>query len=299
MNPNPWTRSVRFFKYWARDYARVETDSGHKQLTFFGHSNVSLDDARREAAAAAHAASRSAQSRDRASGPRESQPPDAYGYLDRPFREEVIEEFTHADRIVAVLTRNAYGSIVLNAAEFFFADVDDPEPPPVRSLTDVWRRLFRRNQPVADAPVVAKLTALTRRRPEMGVRLYRTAGGFRCLVTHRPYDPLAGETRELLEELGSDPLYTKLCETQACFRARLSPKFWRCRAPRPPTRFPFANVEDERRYRSWEEVYERRASHYSTCSFVGSFGESSVHPALEFVLSIHDRLTCVQDRPLA
>ena len=78
--------------------------------------------------------------------------------------------------------------------------------------------------------VLARIHAVVARHPGMGLRLYRTANGYRCLVTHRTYDPASQECRELLEALGSDPLYIRLCRGQHCFRARLTPKPWRCGA---------------------------------------------------------------------
>ena len=76
--------------------------------------------------------------------------------------------------------------------------------------------------------------------PVMGCRVYRTAGGFRLLVTSDTFDPMSTETIELLKAFGSDPLYIRLCKAQECFRRRLSAKFWRCGADRPPSRFPWA-----------------------------------------------------------
>ncbi len=47
----------------------------------------------------------------------------SYGYLDAPWREEVLQEVRVGNEVVAVLTRNRYGSIVLNAARVCFVDV--------------------------------------------------------------------------------------------------------------------------------------------------------------------------------
>jgi hypothetical protein len=52
-----------------------------------------------------------------------------YAYGDRPVREQIIEEIAGPDgQSDALLTRNGYGSVVLNAARSMFVDVDTPAP---------------------------------------------------------------------------------------------------------------------------------------------------------------------------
>ena len=55
--------------------------------------------------------------------------PRGYGYGSRPVREQILEEMPGPDdRPDAILTRNSYGSVVLNAARAMFVDVDVLEP---------------------------------------------------------------------------------------------------------------------------------------------------------------------------
>jgi len=55
--------------------------------------------------------------------------PERYAYGTRPLREEVLRELRGGDdALAAVLTRNAYGAVVLNAAGTMFVDVDLAEP---------------------------------------------------------------------------------------------------------------------------------------------------------------------------
>lgn len=279
---------MKFFRYWATGTADVNTDDMPWSVRCHGGSNVSVEDAVQKAAEIAERA---------AAGLRTGTTPDFYAYADRPLREEVLEEFTNASDVFAVVTRNSYGSMILNCAQALFADIDYPRP----SFLDALKRLFRRGsaQSEVDAAIIQRVNDITASAGDLGLRLYRTANGYRCLVTSRPYDPQSSEARELLIGLGSDPLYTKLCQSQQCFRARVSPKFWRCGATQPPTRIPWASDEQERDYRRWQSDYDQVSSRYGTCAFVGSFGSSLVHPAIQPVLSIHDELSCTDTLPLA
>ena len=127
-----------------------------------------------------------------------------------------------------------------------------------------------------------QLSRVCEKLPRIHLRLEFASIGpqkvLRCMVTSSPYSPLAAETYSLLQQLGSDPLYTKLCKVQESFRARVSPKFWRCGGMEPPSRYPFFDHVLERRYRDWEQRYERIADNYSTCVLIGSFGNPNIHP---------------------
>ncbi|MCL2743078.1 MAG: hypothetical protein FWE67_04435 [Planctomycetaceae bacterium] len=64
--------------------------------------------------------------------------------------------------------------------------------------------------------------------PEWGVRIYKTAAGYRGIVTHALFDPTDPETLKLMERFECDPQYIRLCKRQESFRARITPKGWRC-----------------------------------------------------------------------
>jgi hypothetical protein len=95
----------------------------------------------------------------------------------------------------------------------------------------------------------------------------------------------------LFEALQSDWLYRRLTKKQECFRARLTPKPWRCACPRPPNRYPWENDAAEQRYRQWEQQYREKASAYAVCRLLNVFGSaSSVGESLE-ITEIHDAYT--------
>ena len=130
------------------------------------------------------------------------------------------------------------------------------------------------------------------RNPQRSFRLYRTRAGLRLLFTDRLYSPISAETAQLLSDLGSDSLYRKLTERQECFRARLTPKPWRCGCRRPPSRYPWDDAEAERTYREWEREYQEKARGYSTCELVETMGEGISEGSVNAVVELHDRCAC-------
>ncbi len=106
------------------------------------------------------------------------------------------------------------------------------------------------------------------------------------------FDPGGDDAVGILHVLNSDPLYVRLCQAQACFRARLTAKPWRCDVSRPPSRFPWLSIAQEARYRQWEQGYDRTAANYAACLFLRQVGVNEVHPDVEPVLSLHDSIAC-------
>jgi hypothetical protein len=95
-------------------------------------------------------------------------------------------------------------------------------------------------------------------------------------------------------------LYVRLCKAQECFRARLTPKPWRCNMAPPPWRYPWASADVEIQYRLWERRYEQTSRSYAVCKLVKQLGPQEVHPDVTAILTLHDQLTGIDaDRPLA
>ena len=215
-----------------------------------------------------------------------------YSYGDRPLREEIIEELSHDGEVVVVLTRNAYGSIVLNTAKVLFADIDFQPSSLTSVLGRAVAKLLGRQVLSQDKQVMNRIEQFVSSRPGLGMRLYRTANGFRCLIKTNIYSPTDKHVIEMLQELESDPLYVRLCQAQTCFRARLSPKCWRCGVSRPPVRFPWSDSKSEQQQREWEKSYRDQTVDYAVCALIGDFGSSDIHPAVEPILKLHDELAC-------
>jgi hypothetical protein len=125
------------------------------------------------------------------------------------------------------------------------------------------------------------------RNPDWGFRAYRTRAGLRLLATHAPVEPLA--SLETMTQLGADPLYVKLCKAQQSFRARLTPKPWRCEMRAPDVRWPFENEKLAQRFEEWRAEYARKSRGYATCSLIRTLGSAQVHPEAAEVMRVHDR----------
>ena len=282
---------MKCFKYWGVGQATAEEDGHTMDVCCYGGSNESVDDALHRAAELAERAARALRTGERK---------DAYLYADRPLREEIVEKIQTQGESAAVITRNTYGSLVLNTSRVLFADIDLPP------TTRRWRKRgllgllgLGKESPPPDEEVLARIYEVSVQEHGLGMRVYRTPNGFRCLVTSGFYEPTSTVTRSFLESLGSDPLYIQLCNVQECFRARLTAKFWRCDAPGPPFRFPWPTGEFETIYRTWERAYHEQADRYAACAFVTTLGSQVMHPEVEQIVAVHDKHACQQGAELA
>jgi hypothetical protein len=221
-----------------------------------------------------------------------------YPYGDAPLREEVVQRFEDSQgELYAAVTRNAYGALVLNAARVMFIDIDFPEPwgkSPWEGLKILFARLLGKSAPSPDLQqeeVNRRLEEFLSQRRNWGIRVYRTLAGVRGLVTHELFDPAADATLAALEAVGADPLYVRLCKAQECFRARLTPKPWRCGHYVNRTAWPRDGAEQQRQFEQWLGAYMSGQSRYATCRYLGTLGSNAVHPEAETVIEVHDKIT--------
>ncbi len=276
---------MKFYKFWARGEAMLQDSKRPWKVCAYGGSDNSMEEATRRADERAKQLIAAIEC---------GSAGNEYGYSDRPVREEIVQEYRDGTELSSAITRNSYGSLVLNTSRVMFVDVDVPSAVTLGSFTrSIWDKLRGKSTPPqADGDLqLQRIEAVGRERPGLGYRVYRTAGGYRVLITSDLYDPMSPESEKLLAAFGSDPLYTRLCKAQECFRARLSAKFWRCGARRPPSRFPWATADQEQQYRKWEEAYHRRANRFATCQLIGTFGPPEVCEAVRPILEMHDNLT--------
>ena len=271
---------MKFYRFWARSTANLPQVA-------FGYSDQSLADAVVQANAGAER--RTAIFR---AGGRLARGYDYDG--GRPLREEIVDEFAVAGEVQTVITRNSYGALILNSANVFFADIDTP--PPKRSLFGTW---FQKNPPDQLAQQRALIQAVVERHSGLGVRLYRTAAGLRCLVRTAAMESGSAASLQLLRDLHSDPLYVRLCTSQRCFRARLTPKPWRMGMPKPPDRYPYRTAASEQQVREWIAEYDRRRGQFATCSILQDLGESATDATVLPVMQLHDHFVCAGREPLA
>lgn len=152
---------------------------------------------------------------------------------------------------------------------------------------------------VAECLAAEPVWEFGRRHPELGVRVYRTAAGLRVLVTGADAPPSSERARQLLTELGSDPLYVELCATHGSYRARLTPKPFRIGLRALDVSWPCADEAAERRYLRWVDDYEAQVWDHATCRLISASGPVP-GPDEQRLVEVHDEATRVGHRlPLA
>jgi hypothetical protein len=222
--------------------------------------------------------------------------PNSYEYEGLPLREELVQTIESADskQILGVVTRNRYGAQVLNAGQLLFLDVDMPRPGPFAWL----RRLFTRTTP--EQSTLGQLREALRSHGGATFRIYRTASGFRVMAVDRPFDPESAQTRELMRVTRTDPAYARLCRSQKCFRARLTPKPWRCGISKPPGDFPRLERDEQHAFSAWLRDYEQASTRFATCRYLETIGNGRANGDTRRLQELHDRLTKSQEPlPLA
>ncbi len=221
-----------------------------------------------------------------------------YGYPDRPLREPVLHEMRYVDgQISAVVTRNSYGCDVLNAANAMFVDIDLEEPKDTASASSIGGMLdsfLTGNAPPAEPLVnyaLSRAYAWAQSQPNWNWRVYRTRAGLRLLATHALFDSKDPLCQTVFQAVDSDPLYRRLCGTQESFRARLTPKPWRCGVAAPPMRWPFLNATVENHFNEWQARYRTASISYATCQLMPDIGSGFVAGALGEIITLHDNVS--------
>jgi hypothetical protein len=197
---------------------------------------------------------------------------------------EILEELTGATTLAAAITRNAMGARILNTAHAMFVDVDLAP----LGLVDRLKALLGLGPRTAEDKALARIAIWLAAHPAWGFRLYRTLRGLRLLATQAPQDPCADDTRRVLEQLDSDPLFIRLCKVQECFRARLDPKPFRVGLKTGPPAFPREAAEDRRAFELWLADYRTRCEGHAACAFRAHLGNIEIHPEIAPIVRLHD-----------
>lgn len=224
-----------------------------------------------------------------------------YTYGGLPLREEVLQTLadSQGEPFLAV-SRNRYGAIILNTARVAFLDLDFPAMPAGLQLKSLLARLLGTSVPSADAQreaeVWTRLQEFVAVHPGCGFRVYRTCAGMRAIATHDLFDPASPATLDMLRQLNTDPLYVRLCQAQECFRARLTPKPWRCGCGPNPVSWPRDDAGQQARFEEWEAEYSAAQQSYATCRLLGTLGAEHVLPEVDQVIRLHDQITRCEDK---
>lgn len=217
-----------------------------------------------------------------------------YDYGEAPLREFVVKQENFNNELGDYLiTVNSYGSVVLNASNIMFVDVDLAE----ENSGGFFKNLFGKSKPnpraEAEKQQIDWLNGFLVVNPSLGFRIYRTHSGLRYLETSQAHDPTSDQTKQILTKLNSDPKYRILTNKQKCFRARLTPKPWRIDLSKPPVQFPFDTKEAQDKYTKWQQKYETTIVNYGTCLLLGQIGAKTVPNEIAKIIEIHDTATKV------
>ena len=107
------------------------------------------------------------------------------------------------------------------------------------------------------------------------------------------------ETTGFLNGFAADPAFVTLCRLQASFRARLTPKPWRCDVPAPPGQHP-RDPATQSEFAAWLLKYETASRAYATCAFVDAFGSAPPDADGRAIVDEHDRVTRAMEKlPMA
>ncbi|MDB6004333.1 MAG: hypothetical protein JWR15_1320 [Prosthecobacter sp.] len=321
--------------FWAESRLQHKVPSRQITVRRWGWSDISQADAQLLADQRAQEAMARINSGEKL---RRREPKAAYDAADGvPIREEVVSR--HGD---AAITRNCYGSLCLNTPNVLFADIDAPPQGELQMslrgclllivasvaagvlMKSAWaglglafgirilatlildvinKRRLPRAAAQAKERATAAIHAFAASHPDWHLRVYETPAGYRLLAMHDVFDPAGDAVKEAMEALNADQMFVRLCVMQRCFRARVSPKYWRMKY-RQPHAFPKAKwpfrPEHVLLRQKWIEAYDRHSSQYSSCRFIAALGSHAVHPEAEQVCAVHDAYCQVHsDLPLA
>jgi len=249
-----------------------------------------------------------------------------------PIREEVVSRSGDS-----VISRNSYGARCLNTPNVLFADIDFAEPAASVSLgffvcllaviagvalfgvSIKWlflgmvvmlifplveravKRLRMRRLGGYEGIARSRIKAFLHLHQSWNLRLYRTPNGMRLIATHQCFDPAATEVQAFFKAVGTDPVYSRMCLNQKCFRARLTAKPWRIgisRHMRPHSGSWPVPEECLPARRKWVADYETRAASYAACRYIESLGSGVISEDTRAVVELHDQLSQALDTGL-
>lgn len=217
-----------------------------------------------------------------------------YEYWNGYIREEVVDEVLSSDgRKIAVLTRNNYGALILNTDAVFFGDID------VTKSGLLSRILEKFGKTKKDKPYyVKKVENFQKENNQYTIKVYETFAGLRLVITNQLFNSQSSDVKTIFSSLDSDPLYVMLCQKQACFRARLSPKPWRVGIERPASRFPRSLQVDQIEFDNWLKRYFQATKTMSVVKHLTTFGSDRNNKDVDCILAIHDKYACKENLEL-
>ena len=258
---------MKLYKFWVTEKQKISIDGMQQEITCYGGSNLSVDDARGKAREKIERVQRKIHGEK---------------HLFDEYEAEIREEILQIIDDHSAITRNRYGARVLNVENLMILDIDKPKV--VGGLGGLFKKKDTRPPKDQMFDMVRDLAAT--KYASLGFRIYETFQGARVIVVGRNFDPRSQETLRMMDEFNCDRLYTTLCQKQGCFRARLTPKPQRMKMRRIKVQFP-RDAEDSE-LQQWLAQYENESRNFNVCRFVGQVGASA---PLSEVIQLHDDLT--------
>jgi hypothetical protein len=261
---------MKLYRYWTVEKINILIKGATQEITCYGGSNVSMDAARQAAQEKAGRIQR------KIAGEKQ-----LFEDYETEIREEVLQTLDARNAV----TRNRYGARVLNSEHLLILDIDKPKAAG-GGLLGLFKKKDARSPKEQIFDMVRTVAA--EKYPQYGFRMYETFQGARVIVLGRDFDPRDSATLKLMGDFNCDPLYTLLCEKQACFRARLTPKPSRMKFRGHKVKYP--RVDDDGEFQRWVNEYENVSRGFSVCKLVGTVGPNlSLPEAVRF----HDDATGV------
>ncbi len=261
---------MKIYKYWTSEKQTILVDGAQQQVTCYGGSNVSIEDARRAAREKAQKIQR------KIAGER---------HLFENYEAEIREEVLHIIDDHSAITRNRYGAQVLNTENMLILDIDKPKSSG-GGLGGLFKKKDTRSPKEQIFDMVRELAKT--KYQNYGFRLYETYQGARVIVLGQDFDPRNPQTKRMMDEFNCDPLYTLLCQKQDCFRARLTPKPSRMKFRGYKVKYP--REGDDSEFQRWVSEYENMSRGFSVCKLIDQLGTSSY---MNDVVMLHDDVTGV------
>ncbi|MBB3169341.1 hypothetical protein [Simiduia aestuariiviva] len=239
---------MKYFKFWVKDRFIIKIADHEEEISVLAGSNVSVEDARREAT------NRAKKIEERIAA---GESRDSYQVAIKEHVSEVLDDAN-------VVTVCRYGAKVLNTSAYTILDLDDY---PV-SFFDFFRPIRKLSK---KDRIVAKFEQNIKKTSVLGTdfRIYETQKGIR-VIGKKYIDPSSQGYTKLMRGLGVDWLYIDLSKKQNCYRARLTPKPYRMKHQTIKIKSPLDCTTQD--YEVWDKSYSRESQNFSVVKLVKTLG---------------------------
>ena len=173
------------------------------------------------------------------------------------------------------------------------------------TLWSAFCALFDRNKDKYPARLKS-LWHWQKENPDASIRVYETFAGYRAILTHKKYASDDESIKTLMKLTKTDKLYQMLCQTQGCYRARLTAKPWRMSIKQGTTIDPIIwnplaeNEARDEKELTWLNEYNVLSHCFAACKYLETWGSEFINKEINEVVKMHDKKSnAKKDLPLA